>query len=137
MDIRKKISEFLTITCTSFTVILLLYCVLWGKGGVYPVTLYRLCALCAMIGGVVTLTGFLPLQSDAVKLAIYFAEEFVIVFFVGGLAMKLFPFDLIILLAVLGMSAAAYLCVVAAIIVNEKICSEEINKKLAQMKKRK
>ncbi len=137
MDIRKRISGFFTITCTSFTVIMLLYAALWSKDGIRPQTVFGLFGVCAGVGIIVFLTGFIPFQSVAMEMGVYFIEEFITVFLFGGVVLKLFPFDLKVLLIVIGMLVVAYLVVVAAIMVNEKICSDEINKKLAEMKKRK
>ena len=137
MNVRKRISGFLTITCTSFTVIMLLYAVLWSKDDIKPGTVFGLFGVCAAVGVIITLTSLVKFQSDALEMGVYFIEEFVTVFLFGGVILKLFPFSLRILLIVVGMLLAAYVVVVAAIMVNEKICSNEINKKLAQMKKQK
>ena len=137
MNVRKYISAFLTITCTSFTVIMLLYCTLWSKDSIAPKTVFGLFGVCFAVGTAVLLTSFLPLQSDALRMGLYFAEEFVVVFLFGGVILRLFPFSLKMMLTVLGMLTAAYVVVMAAIMANEKICSDEINKKLTQMKKQK
>ena len=50
--------------------------------------------------------------------------------------LRLFPFNLKMCLTVLGMNIAAYLAVVAAVMANEKMCSNEINRKIAEMKKK-
>ena len=116
---------------------MLLYAVLWSKDDIKPGTVFGLFGVCAAVGVIITLTSLVKFQSDALEMGVYFIEEFVTVFLFGGVILKLFPFSLRILLIVVGMLLAAYVVVVAAIMVNEKICSNEINKKLAQMKKQK
>ena len=69
------------------------------------------------------------------RLGIDFLDTFVTVYIFGGCVLKLFRFNLRMLLIVFGMTLAAYTCVFIAIMVNEKICSDEINNKLAEMKK--
>ena len=119
MNIRKRISGFLTITCTSFTVIKLLYAVLWSKDDIKPGTVFGLFGVCAAVGVIITLTSLVKFQSDALEMGVYFIEEFVTVFLFGGVILKLFPFSLRILLIVVGMLLAAYVVVVAAIMVSE------------------
>ena len=136
MEIRKIISIFFTLSCTSFTVIILLYCILWREDGITPQTVFKLFAVCAAVGVVVTVTTLFRIQSDVAKMGIYFAEEFVTVFLFGGGMLRLFPFNLKMFLTVLGMNIAAYLAVVAAVMANEKMCSNEINRKIAEMKKK-
>ena len=134
MEIRKRISWLVTILCTSFTVIMLLYCVLWPQETMTPRLVYELFAVCAAVSGVVLLTSFLPMQSMMLQMGVYFAETFATVFLFGGGILKLFPFTFKTMLLILGMLTAAYLCVVAAIMTNEKMCSDEINQKIAKMK---
>ena len=136
MDFRKLISGFFTVTCTSFTVIILLYCVLWGDDGISPRRVFELFAVCAVIGAVVVVTSLVPVQSDILRMGIYFAEVFVTVFLFGGGILRLFPFNGKMLLTVLGMTVAAYFVVMAAVMANEKMCSNEINQKIAEMKKK-
>ena len=135
MKIRKKISTFFTVTFPSFTVIMLLYAALWSENGISARTVYELFSVCAVIGVVVLLTDLIPVQSVIVRLAINFLDAFLTVFLFGGCVLKLFPFSIGVLLSVFGMLAAAYVMVVAAVMVNEKLCSQEINHKLAEMKK--
>ena len=98
--------------------------------------MFKLFAVCAAVGVVVTVTTLFRIQSDVAKMGIYFAEEFVTVFLFGGGMLRLFPFNLKMCLTVLGMNIAAYLAVVAAVMANEKMCSNEINRKIAEMKKK-
>ena len=56
-------------------------------------------------------------------------------FSMDGIFMLPEHFSIGVLLSVFGMLAAAYVMVVAAVMVNEKLCSQEINHKLAEMKK--
>ena len=134
MKLRKHISCFFTVTFTSFTVIMLLYATLWSENGISPRTVYGLFSVCAVIGVAVLLTDLIPIQSVIVRLAINFLDAFLTVFLFGGCVLKLFPFSVGVLLSVFGMLTAAYAVVVAAVMVNEKLCSEEINHKLAEMK---
>ena len=136
MNLRKIISGFFTVTCTSFTVIVLLYCILWANDGITPRRVFELFAVCAVIGAVVVVTSLMPVQSDILRMGIYFAEVFVTVFLFGGGILRLFPFNGKMLLTVLGMTVAAYFVVMAAVMANEKMCSNEINQKIAEMKKK-
>lgn len=137
MNPRKFISYFFTVACTSFTVIVLLYCILWSDDGITPRRVFELFAVCAAVSAVVTTTGYFSTQSDIVKMGIFFLEEFATVFLFGGGILRLFPFNLKMFLSVLGMNVAAYIAVMAAVMANEKICSNEINQKIAEMKKKK
>ena len=69
-------------------------------------------------------------------MGIYFVAEFVTVFLFGGGFLRLFPFNWKMCLTVLGMNVAAYIVVMAAVLANEKMCSNEINQKIAEMKKK-
>ena len=73
MEIRKIISVFFTLSCTSFTVIILFYCILWREDGITPQTVFKLFAVCAAVGVVVTVTTLFRIQSDVAKMGIYFA----------------------------------------------------------------
>lgn len=135
MEARKRISNFVTILCTSFTVIMLLYCVLWSDIGVTVRIVFELFAVCAAVSAVIFLTAFIPIQSKMLQMGVYFIETFVTVFVFGGGILKLFPFTWKVLFIIFGMLTAAYLCAAAALMANEKQCSNEINKKIAEMKK--
>lgn len=135
MNLIKRISVFFTVTCTSFTVIILIYCALWPELGLTFRRVYELFAVCAAISLIIIITDFFRIQNLLLLLGIYFIETFATVFLLGGSILKLFPFNLKMLLIVLGMLTAAYVVVVAAAMANEKMCSDEINKKLTEMKK--
>lgn len=135
MNLIKRISVFFTVTCTSFTVIILIYCALWPELGLTFRRVYELFAVCAAISLIIIITDFFRIQNLLLLLGIYFIETFATVFLLGGGILKLFPFNLKMLLIVLGMLTAAYVVVVAAAMANEKMCSDEINKKLTEMKK--
>ena len=136
MQWKKWFSQFFTIICTSFTVIVLLYCALWADDGVTPRRVFELFAVCAAVSVVVTATSLFRIQSDIVKMGVYFAEEFVTVFLFGGGILRLFPFNWKMCLTVLGMNIVAYLAVMVAVMANEKMCSNEINHKIAEMKRK-
>lgn len=135
MNLIKRISVFFSVTCTSFTVIILIYCALWPELGLTFRRVYELFAVCAAISLIIIITDFFRIQNLLLLLGIYFIETFATVFLLGGGILKLFPFNLKMLLIVLGMLTAAYVVVVAAAMANEKMCSDEINKKLTEMKK--
>ena len=135
MNLIKRISVFFTVTCTSFTVIILIYCALWPELGLTFRRVYELFAVCAAISLISRITDFFRIQDLLLLLGRYFIETFATVFLLGGGILKLFPFNLKMLLIVLGMLTAAYVVVVAAAMANEKMCSDEINKKLTEMKK--
>ena len=96
--------------------------------------MFELFAVCAVIGAVVVVTSLMPVQSNILRMGIYFVEVFVTVFLFGGGILRLFPFNVKMLLTVLGMTLAAYFVVMAAVMANEKMCSNEINQKIARMK---
>ena len=135
MNLIKRISVFFTVTCTSFTVIILIYCALWPELGLTFRRVYELFAVCAAISLIIIITDLIKIKNLLLLLGIYFIETFATVFLLGGGILKLFPFNLKMLLIVLGMLTAAYVVVVAAAMANEKMCSDEINKKLTEMKK--
>ena len=135
MDIRKKISGFFTVTFTSFTVITIIYAALWSENGISSRTVFGLFGVCAVIGVLISITDYIPAQSLIARLAIDFLDTILTVYLFGGCVLKLFRFNLPMVLIVFGMMFAAYVGVFVAVMVNEKICSDEINHKLAEMKK--
>lgn len=136
MQWKKRFSGFFTITCTSFTIIVLLYTVLSGFMDV-PVNakeIFVLFSVCAMVALVIFLTDFIPIKSISLRFAINFLDVFLTVFLFGGGLLGMFPFTWKIMLIVFGMLTVAYIGVVAVMFINEQITAADINKKILEMK---
>ena len=138
MEIRKKISGFITLTCVSFTIITLLYIALaeWMDADLTRVRIFCLFAVCAMVGAVILVTDFIPVGSLLLRLLIDFVDVALTVFLFGGVVLKLFPFHAKIIFTVFGMLTAAFAGAAALAIVNDRLASQAINQKIAEMKTR-
>lgn len=137
MNFKKKIAYFFTMTCTSFTIIMLLYAALSDIMGapVSSTAVYALFAVCAMVSLVIVITSFIPIKSEPIKYLLNFIEVFLTVFLFGGGVFGIFPFTWDIMLIVFGMLSAAYVGVVVVLLVSEQITASDINKKISEMKK--
>ncbi|MDD6396093.1 MAG: hypothetical protein PUB37_07975 [Firmicutes bacterium] len=137
MNFKKRIGYFFTMTCTSFTIIMLLYAALSGvmNAPVGAKAVYALFAVCAMVSLVIVITSFIPIKSEPVKYLINFIDVFLTVFLFGGGVLGVFPFTWNIMLIVFGMLSAAYVGVVVVLLVSEQITASDINKKISEMKK--
>lgn len=135
MEWKKKISQLLTVTCSSFTIIMLLYALLFGDENI-PINqaTFILFAVCAMTSVAIFLTDFIPIKSVPLRFAIDFIDVFLTVFLFGGGVLGMFPFKLRIMLIVFGMLTVAYVGVVAVMLITEQIIAEDINKKISEMK---
>lgn len=136
MDWKKRISQAFTITCTSFTIIMLLYTLLsgWMNAPVNERAIYVLFAVCAMTSVVITLTDFIPINSAWLRYLINFLDVFLTVFLFGGGVLGMFSFTWKLALTVFGMLTVAYGGVVAAMLLSEQISAADINHKLSEMK---
>ncbi len=138
MQWKKWFSQFFTIICTSFTVIMLLYAGLaeWMDAALTVTRVFGLFGICAMVALLIFLTDFIPFKTRQTRLAVNFLDVCIAVFGFGGDILKIVPFSRPIVLTVLGMSCAAYVGVIAIMFVNEQIAANDINRKLSEMKKR-
>lgn len=138
MNWKQRFSQFFTIVCTSFTVIMLLYAGLaeWMHADLTVPRIFGLCAICAMVAFLVFLTDFIPFKANHTRMAVNFLDVCTAVFGFGGGILKIVPFSLPIVLTVLGMSCAAYAGVIAVMFVNEQIAANDINRKLSEMKRK-
>lgn len=137
MDTKKRISYFFTMTCTSFTIILLLYTILSKKidAVINAKAIYMLFATCTMTSLVITITSFIMIKSEPIKYLISFMEVFLTVFLFGGGVLGVFPFTWEIMLIVFGMLSAAYVGVLLSLLLSEQVTALDINKKISEMKK--
>ena len=138
MTMKKRINGFLNVTCTSFTIVALIYTLLANSIGadLTERSILSLFAVCAAVGAVIFITDFIPVQSLILRLGIDFIDVTATVFLFGGVVLRLFPFDAGIILIVFGMLTAAFAGAAALAIANERISSDAINQKIAEMKGR-
>lgn len=139
MEWKKRISQAFTITCTSFTIIMVMYTLLaeWMDAPVNERAIYVLFAVCAMTSIVITLTDFIPISSAWLRYLINFLDVFLTVFLFGGGVLGMFSFTWKLALTVFGMLTVAYGGVVAAMLLSEQISAADINHKISEMKHKK
>lgn len=139
MEWKKRISRAFTITCTSFTIIMVMYTLLaeWMDAPVNERAIYVLFAVCAMTSIVITLTDFIPISSAWLRYLINFLDVFLTVFLFGGGVLGMFSFTWKLALTVFGMLTVAYGGVVAAMLLSEQISAADINHKISEMKHKK
>lgn len=137
MDTKKRISYFFTMTCTSFTIILLLYTILSKKmdAVINAKAIYMLFATCTMTSLVIIITSFIPIKNEPLRYLINFMDVFLTVFLFGGGVLRVFPFTWDIMLIVFGMLSAAYVGVLLSLLLSEQVTALDINKKISEMKK--
>lgn len=135
---KKKIGYFFSITCISFTIIMLLYAILSKvmNATVNDIAIYMLFAICAMVSLAILITDrFIPAQSIPLRMLIDFIDVFFTVFLFGGGVLRMFPFTWDIMPFVFIMLTVAYFGCLAILWINEQIISVGINKKISEMKK--
>ena len=136
MEWKKRISWAFTITCTSFTIIMVLYTLLagWMDAPINERAIYVLFAVCAMTSVVIMLTNFIPINATWLRYLINFLDVFLTVFLFGGGVLGMFSFTWKIALTVFGMLTVAYGGVIAVILLNEQLSAANINNQISEMK---
>lgn len=136
MQWKKRLSQFFTITCTSFTIIMMTYAVLseWMGAALTVERIFMLFYVCMMTAFVIFLTDFVQIKNTHIRFAINFLDVFLTVFLFGGGMLGMFPFTWKIMFTVFGMLTLAYVGVIAVMVINEQITAADINKKISEMK---
>lgn len=138
--IQKKISQAIMITCTSFTIIMVIYAFIGlfidEKWQMSNKELLIIFIVCAAVASAISITLMLPIDNTIVKSFISFTAMFVVVFFFGGGLLKMFPFEPKVMLLVFGMICAAFIGVSIHVIRAERLAAVNINAKLSEIKKK-
>ena len=137
MKMKQKFRDFFSVTCVSFTIIMLIYTALsdWMNADLTRGSIFSLFAVCAIAGAVIFVTDFIPVGSLLLRLGIDFIDVALTVFIFGGVILKLFSFNSKTILVVTGMLMAAFVGAAALSILSDRLSSQAINQKIAEMKK--
>lgn len=137
MKMKQKFRDFFSVTCVSFTIIMLIYTALsdWMNADLTRGSIFSLFAVCAIAGAVIFVTDFIPVGSLLLRLEIDFIDVALTVFIFGGVILKLFSFNSKTILVVTGMLMAAFVGAAALSILSDRLSSQAINQKIAEMKK--
>ena len=110
MKMKQKFRDFFSVTCVSFTIIMLIYTALsdWMNADLTRGSIFSLFAVCAIAGAVIFVTDFIPVGSLLLRLGIDFIDVALTVFIFGGVILKLFSFNSKTILVVTGMLMAAF-----------------------------
>lgn len=125
---------YFTITCMSFTFLILIYAFLSELGLFAPMTmneilLYFLMTLCGSV--LIALTDRLPISNGPVNSLIRILDVAVSVFGIG-IAFDLFPLEWSYILPIIGMILIIYVGVSAVVMIKGKADASEINKQLSR-----
>ncbi|RIX48720.1 DUF3021 family protein [Paenibacillus nanensis] len=125
---------YFTITCMSFTFLILIYALLSELGLFSPMTmneilLYFLMTLCGSV--LIALTDRLPISNGPVNSLVRILDVAVSVFGIG-IAFDLFPLEWSYILPIIGMILIIYVGVSAVVMIKGKADASEINKQLSR-----
>lgn len=131
----KFIKNHVLIACASFSIITFLYCIL-GELSIAPEidnkTVYQLLILNFTVSFVMFFTNKLHFETVYSLIAVSIADIFAVVFLIGGLIMKMFPFRLYIVASVSAMIVLAYFFVFGIMFIKGKAEEDCINKKIKE-----
>ncbi len=139
MKWKNILSDHITITCTSFTIITLLFTILSNVGIVDEVTgevIYKLFIVCFSVSSAIYITSLIHIDSVILTCIVNFIDVVAMVFIVGGVILKVFSFTWPDILIALGMLSLAYFGTLALFFLKENITAGHINREISEFHKK-